>query len=246
MKQAQFSLRSYKKLLNYILNSNFYIKGFHNFNKYKRVVIMRHDIDFCTFSALKIAELENKMDVKSTFFFLVNTSFYNLHSQEHYLNVCKILDLGHNIGLHFDTSFYNKKECEKYCKKEIKVLEKLFGIKTNIISFHRPTKSFLNLNKKFAGYEHTYMKKYTKNMFYCSDSQGAWLYNQPENIIKNNLYKSEFKIQLLTHPIWWNINNYLTPQKKISSFLLKKYEFLKQEAAKNCKPYRKFKYGKKN
>ena len=58
---------------------------------------MRHDVDFCTASALKIAKIENKLKIKSIYFFLVNTSFYNLHYHKHYNNVCKILDFGHKI-----------------------------------------------------------------------------------------------------------------------------------------------------
>ena len=49
------------------------------------------------------------------------------------------------------------------------------------------------------------MNKYTKNIDYCSDSQGKWLYSTPEDIITRNANKKVFRIQLLTHPIWWNI-----------------------------------------
>ena len=240
MKKIQFSIYSYERLIRLIIKSNFVIKGFHDFSKFKRVFIMRHDVDFCTESALKIAKIENKLKIKSIYFFLVNTSFYNLHYHEHYSNVCKILDLGHKIGLHFDASRYKSNELEKNCKREAKVLENLFGFKNEIISFHRPTKKLLFSNKKFAGYNHTYMKKYTKNIDYCSDSQGTWLYSTPEDIITRNANKKVFRIQLLTHPIWWNIKNYKTPQKKISSFLKYQYENLKLDAEINCKPYRKF------
>ena len=76
----------------------------------------------------------------------------------------------------------------------------------------------LSNDKKLAGYDHTYMKKFTQNINYCSDSQGRWLYDTPEKIIKKSINKKDFKLQLLIHPIWWNIKNYKTPQKKISSF----------------------------
>lgn len=241
MKKIEFSLKSYENLIKSILGNNFKIKSFKDYYKYKRVFIMRHDIDFCTNSALKIAKLENMLDVKATYFFLVNTSFYNIYSQEHYMNIKEILNLGHQIGLHFDISHYKECEFEKNCKREAKAFESLFGIKNHIISFHRPLKKLLNNNKKMAGYEHTYMPKYMNDMIYCSDSQGAWLYDTPERIIKRNLNKPELKVQLLTHPIWWDTKNYKTPQNKIRSFLKKRYDILKAEAKKNCKPYRKLK-----
>ncbi len=235
----QFSIQAYKVLLKFLLKSNLVIRGFHDYSNHMRVVILRHDVDFCTSSALKIAQIENELNIKSIFFLLLNTNFYNLHSRKNYINVCKILDMGHNIGLHFDTSVYHKKECEVNCIKEVQALERLFGIKNKIISFHRPRKKLLNTNKKFAGYEHTYMSKFTKNMFYCSDSQGKWLFKRPENIIKKYINKSDFKMQLLTHPIWWNIQSYKTPHNKISSYLSKKYKDLQIEAANNCKSYKK-------
>ena len=244
MKKIKFSINSYEKLMKLIQESNFEIKGFHDFFKYKRVIILRHDVDFCTASALKIAELENKLNIKSIYFLLVNTRFYNLHAQEHYLNICKILDLGHKIGLHFDASHYKFNELSKNCRREVKVLESLFGFKNDIISFHRPVKQLLSNDKKLAGYDHTYMKKFTQNINYCSDSQGKWLYDTPEKIIKESINKKDFKLQLLIHPIWWNIKNYKTPQKKISSFLRNQYEELKLAAEDNCKPFRKFRYAK--
>ena len=68
MKKIQFSIYSYERLINLIIKSNFVIKGFHDFSKFKRVFIMRHDVDFCTESALKIAKIENKLKIKSIYF----------------------------------------------------------------------------------------------------------------------------------------------------------------------------------
>ena len=78
------------------------------------------------------------------------------------MNICKIFDLGHKIGLHFDASHYKFNELSKNCRREVKVLESLFGFKNDIISFHRPVKQLLSNDKKLAGYDHTYMKNLHK------------------------------------------------------------------------------------
>ena len=54
--------------------------------------------------------------------------------------------MGHEIGLHFDASFYSAKDDLNHaCKKEISILEKVISRKVNIISFHRPSKIMLNI-----------------------------------------------------------------------------------------------------
>ena len=198
---------------------------------------MRHDVDFCPIRALQIAELEKKMKVKSTFFFLVNTSFYNIHSLENNKAILKILNLGHEIGLHFDASlFSNNKSINYECKKEIRILEKVIRKKIYIVSFHRPAKSLLSYEKKIANTEHTYMAKYFKKIDYCSDSQGIWKYNTPLSIIKKKS-SNDFTLHLLTHPIWWTTPERLEPAEKVAFHLKKKHSSYHDLAAYNCKPY---------
>ena len=120
-------------------------------------------------------------------FFLINTNFYNLYSVENTKIILEILRLGHDIGLHFDASFFKtSKSLNTNCKKELKALENIINTKVKIISFHRPAKFLLSYNRKIAGLDHSYMDKYTKNINYCSDSQGLWRFDTPQNILKNN------------------------------------------------------------
>ena len=107
-------------------------------------MLLRHDIDFCPLRALRIAQIERKMNIKSTFFFLVNTDFYNLNSYENKNVLKEIVNLGHEIGLHFDASTLKKINIiNKVCKAEVKVLENLIEKKIYIISFHRPARCFI-------------------------------------------------------------------------------------------------------
>ena len=47
--------------------------------KNKFNIILRHDIDFDVDYALKMAKMENKLNIKSTyFFFLLKSNFYNI------------------------------------------------------------------------------------------------------------------------------------------------------------------------
>ena len=173
----------------------------------------------------------------STFEVEFFSSFYNVFSKQNFNNIKKIISLGHNIGLHFDATIYKNKELDIYCKKEAFILEKMFDVKINIISFHRPVKSLINTKKKIANYKHTYMKQYFKDMVYCSDSEGRWRFKNPIEIIDNEINAKSFKMQLLIHPIWWTTSGKLSATSKLDYFLHKKNDHLIKQLEKNNKPY---------
>ncbi len=239
MKDMKFSLSSYEELIKIIKRSNREIINFDDLINGKCGLIMRHDIDFSPAKASKIAEIEYKHKVVSTYFIMLKSDLYNLNDMNNIKHIKYIISLGHNIGLHFDASFYSKKNIslELACKKECNILEKIFDHKIDIISFHRPEKEFIGRNKKIAGRYHTYMPLFINEATYCSDSQGIWRYERPENLINNQSIQS---IHLLTHPIWWTTPEKMTPGEKIDFHLRGEIDKIKSIAAKNCKPYKKY------
>ena len=237
----KFNLEGYTALLKFIKKSKLKFSFFSDNLNSGRKIILRHDIDFCPIRALHIAKLENKLSISSTYFFLINTEFYNLQFDDNKKILKEILSLGHQIGLHFDASFYRASEkLNLECKKEVKVLENIINKKVKIISFHRPSEKILNMDSKIAGLEHTYMNKFVDDIFYCSDSQGLWRYSNPYDIIKENISSKKLILHLLLHPIWWTTPNNLSPAEKVDLHIKKKYTFIKELAAKNCKPYSKY------
>ncbi|MDC0651704.1 hypothetical protein OAP55_00430 [Alphaproteobacteria bacterium] len=233
----KFSISKYKLLLKTLKGYDVKFKKYNdNLNSGKNI-LLRHDVDFCPLRALEIAKLEKELKVTSTYFFLINTNFYNIHSLENTKAVLEILKLGHEVGLHFDASlFSSNKSLNSECKKEIEVLEKVIGRKIYIVSFHRPAKNLLSYEKKIANIEHTYMSKYFKKIDYCSDSQGEWRYNTPLSIIKKKT-PDDFTLHLLTHPIWWTTPEQLTAAEKVDFHLKRKNYIYAELAAYNCKPY---------
>ncbi len=129
--------------------------------------------------------------------------------------------MGHKIGLHFDHSIYKNLESasiDKYCEKECHAIESWFDIHINTISFHKPSKYLLSLDKNVAGRINTYHSTYFKKIIYCSDSRGKWYYGDPITTLKG---KNKQAIQLLTHPIWWDDDSKINPEKKLEQFALK-------------------------
>ena len=116
-----FTYNSFKNLINTLLKNNFIFCDYTNYLKFYKSVIMRHDIDFSLEKALEIAKIESNMGVKSTFFLLITSNFYNVFSLEAEKIIREIISLNHKIGLHFDETRYDNNDFNLLIHKEIKL-----------------------------------------------------------------------------------------------------------------------------
>ncbi len=198
--QSDFVEKNYKIILKKINNK---IIFYDQIKVNSKFTLWRHDVDFSIHRSYSLAKIEKKLNIKATYFLLLGSQFYNLFDQEIKNLILKILSLGHQLGLHFDCSQYNiknKKKLEQYLNYEKKILENLFQVKIKVFSFHNPTKKILRFdNFKYARMINAYAKYFKKNVEYCSDSNGYWRHEKLDNFLD----KKYQKIQVLTHPGWW-------------------------------------------
>lgn len=180
-----------------------------------KIVLWRHDVDFSMHEALNLARLEKQAGVKATYFLLPHSEFYNLLEHSITALVREIIGLGHEIGLHFDPSYYtisSKNELEEKIALEKNLLENIFDVKINVFSFHNPTEAILKFDEwKYAGLINTYAKDIKENITYCSDSNGYWRHSRMADVINNT---DTNKLQALTHPEWWT-EKIMSPKEKI-------------------------------
>ena len=212
--------KNYILFLNKFIKKNYKFKTFtDNLSKINNV-ILRHDIDFDIDYALEIAKIEYSLGVKSNFFFLLTSNFYNITNNQNINKIKNIKKLGHQVGIHFDPSNYNDKGLIQALKNEKKIFEKILNIKVKVISIHRPHKKFLNNDKKIANLYHTYQLRFvSKNIEYYADSRNKFRYGNP---INSEAFNNKKNLQILIHPIWW-MNQFNDPtEKKIKYFIYKK------------------------
>ncbi len=169
------------------------------------VVIMRHDIDMCIDKALLLAKLEKDMGVKSTYFVLLTSDFYNVFSRSNTEKLKAIMSMGHEIGLHFDEMQYadlggaEDKVVERIVQ-EARILEKALGQPVKKVSYHRPSKSILEANLEIPGMLNSYGTEFFRDFKYISDSRRCW--REP---IRDIILSGEFhRLHILTHPFWYN------------------------------------------
>ena len=164
----------------------------------ERCLIMRHDVEFSLEAALRLAVADAAAGLRSTFF-LLQTSDYNCFEDEGAQMVRQILDLGHDIGLHYDAALFERMELdfEATARAQIDLFETFFKTKVYAMSSHMPMRS----GKTFSidNVVDTYDPLYLKEMKYLSDSTQAWR----EGVVTGVLEKYSH-IHLLTHEYIWH------------------------------------------
>jgi hypothetical protein len=165
----------------------------------QRFLLMRHDIDTSPRNALEMARIEHRLGVRTSYFVLMHSPFYNPAAPPHYDALRSILDLGGEIGLHYDTQFFEDRKIDPLAGtlEDAVMLEKALGTKIISVSQHRPASSvFLKeLNRHFVD---AYKKDLMEGVCYISDSGFKWR-GQP--LI--DLLGREDRIHALIHPTSW-------------------------------------------
>lgn len=215
----KFTYEAYKNMILNLKENNYEIVDYKNYKKRDKVVILRHDIDTSLEKALEMVELENKLNVSAIYFVLLSTDFYNVASKKSLEIIKEIIKLGGTIGLHFDEQKYQvetKEDLIKYVKYEADILSKIIGKKIEIVSMHRPSKKFLEMNLEIPEMINSYQKEFFEDFKYVSDSRMNWR-EDVEEITSSNKYK---KLHILTHPFWYEEKEN-TMKNKLERFLIK-------------------------
>lgn len=180
-------------------------------------ILWRHDIDYSVHRAKALAEIEEAEGVSSTFFVLLHSPFYNLLEKEICRLVHEVVEMGHNLGLHFDPQFYepsvSDNELIDKMAFEREILERIFHCTVSAFSWHNPSlatcASFRNL--ELAGMINAYSTEISSKFSYISDSNGLWRERTLTEVLEQ---PTDRYLHVLTHPEWWTVE-VLPPRDKI-------------------------------
>ena len=153
---------------------------------------------------MKIAEIEAKENVKTTYCILLHNEYYNILDKESGDIIKKIREFGHEIGLHFDADYYGISDLNKineYLIKDKKILESVISEEVRVFSFHTTTQLTIDASEtEYGGMINTYNKFIRDNFSYCSDSNGYWRFRRLKDLLNAGI---DERIHILTHPVWW-------------------------------------------
>lgn len=213
-----FTESEYEKLLKLAKKKWRFIK-YSEYGSDHPVVLWRHDLDFSVHRALRLAQMEAGLGVRSTFFLYLHSTFYNLFEPEIKNIVLQIKGLGHNFGLHFDAIFYlgnikDLKDVDDILRFEKSVMEKMLLIEVDAFSIHNPDLTALpELNQdEIGGMINACGRFLEENYSYITDSNGYWRFRRLKEVLEAG---EDEKLHVLTHPGWW-VPNIMSPGLRVS------------------------------
>lgn len=201
----RFTYQCYGELLKKLKDHGYQTADYESWRQKERCVILRHDVDNDIHKAVEMAVFEQEQGVASTYFVLLTSNFYNVFSGESCEALHKIMDCGHQIGLHFDEVRYpalasDMEGIKKKIAEEAEILGRAVGCRVNTVSMHRPGKEILEADLQIPGVINSYGKLFFQDFKYVSDSRRRW--REPvEDVIASEQYE---RLHILIHAFWYN------------------------------------------
>jgi hypothetical protein len=198
-----------------------------------QTLILRHDIDISPQAAYNVAQVENEMGITSSYYVLLHSPFYNALDATNIALIKKIIDLNHEVGLHFDSHFFginNEQDLAQHLTLEKELLEKYVDVDVKSFSFHLTNEFTKSCNKAYyAGLINSLPVFFQNDLVYCSDSYGIWRFKRLYDYLLNT---EQPLIQILTHPEWW-VFQPMDAEQRMHKHIQFIQQRLSQEAQKN-------------
>lgn len=179
-----FTLDKYRELCNALLENGYSILTVYDYllkcqnelSTSSQYAIMRHDVDRRPGNALRMAELEHDLGIRSTYYFRYPSTFKPAIMR-------KIWDLGHEIGYHYEVLAKARGNTEKAIdmfEQELQAMREICEIKT-ICMHGSPLSRYDNrdLWKKYDFHEHGvigegYLSFAGTKIQYFTDTGRSW------------------------------------------------------------------------
>lgn len=169
-------------------------------------ILLRHDVDLSLGRALAMAECEHRLDIESTYCFLLSAPVYDLTRPRNVRLLQRIEKLGHDIALHFDTHAYweiadqpSQASIAAKVADELTILGRLLDCEVSTASFHIPPEWVLD--RTYDAFVNTYAPPFFSEIEYWSDSSQKWTTSPP---FPDGLAE---RFQLLVHPGLWHADH---------------------------------------
>ncbi len=196
----EFTIERYRAILERAGTLGYRIGPFRSFEieEGRPALLLRHDLDHAIEPAVHIARVEAESGVSSTFFVQTGCAFYNLLADEERARIATIVELGHEIGLHYVSARYVGPGGRENLRADIRLLEDICGQPITAAAQHLPTDGEpVDLEPDIA--IEAYQPRFTEHpMSYLSDSLMTWRDTRPEELLD-----ARASFQFLTHPENW-------------------------------------------
>lgn len=177
-----FTITSYLSLLSALQKAGYQFYTYHQFNTQafpegQKIVVLRHDVDARPEQSLLFGQLQNERGIRGTYYFRSVKASYNVAIMK------AILDMGHEIGYHYetmDTSRGNVDEAFHLFKKHLSQFRQVVPV-TTVCMHGSPLSKFDNREiwKKYAYKDlgivaEPYFDLDFNEVFYLTDTGRRW------------------------------------------------------------------------
>jgi len=166
-------------------------------------VILRHDVDYSPRAALQMATLEAEAGWRATYFLLPNGPYYNLLSPEHAGFPRRLVELGHEVGLHYDVRLFDafpRPGWDAILDAQAHLLAALSGERVVSIAMHQPALSGADPFARRPDLVNAYDPRFVREATYISDSCRAWRDASWRVLFEGPLPD---RLHLCLHPVNW-------------------------------------------
>ncbi len=219
--ERDFTLTTYSYLLEHLSKAGYLFQTFEEFTLNPgndKIAILRHDVDRAPENSVKMAKLENSMNIKASYYFRIVSESYDENCIE------SIVKLNHELGYHYeDLALSNGIEEQAFenFKKNLQNLRRFYPIKT-MCMHGSPTSKWDNRllwntykYKDFGIIAEPYFDIDFNQVFYITDASRSW--NNQEVTLRDKV-KSDFDIDINSSSDIINlINNQKLPNKVMIS-----------------------------
>jgi hypothetical protein len=169
-------------------------------------VILRHDVDYVPEAALALAREEASQGVRATYFLLLNGFYYNLLDPRYATVAAQLVELGHEVGLHYDVNFLRRfpdRDWPRLMRMQADVLATLSGEPVSSIAMHQPGLNGEDplRHRTDLPFLNAYDDRFFRAMTYVSDSCRAWRDATWDMLTRGPV---PAQLQLVLHPLNWN------------------------------------------
>ena len=203
-----FTYDSYRALLGHIRSCGHTICPLRAVPASGRYVILRHDIDYSVIKALEMAEVEHALGVQATVFLMLASPDDNLLDGDNVNAARRIVALGHEIGLHYDTDLVGESDETRLARAladQAAFLSVTLGTPVTAMAQHNP--SVTSTRVHVPGFIDAYDDRYFKQIAYLSDSRRLFGVTDPWRF-----FEEHERCQLLIDPLWWHVDSHTRRQ----------------------------------
>lgn len=219
-----FTLENYPRMVELALSRGFEFDFYKdNYDWAKKIILWRHDVEFSPYIALEMAKIEAKLGVKATYFFQTHAETYNLFERAVSDIALEVAELGHEVGLHFDSHYWGSGgvgECVsggvewlvRCIGKDARYFDDCLEIRPRVFSFHC-TDDFIKSCEAhdYGGLMNVYSDFFKTKFAYCADSTGFWRYERLDERLCDEKIRH---LQVLTHDAMWS-HEVMAPRRRV-------------------------------